>query len=157
MSSLPVHSGLAVSWAISTTGIATGAGIGAAVKSWRFEEQEAEKTCQKELHYDGSTGSVIGSTRFQFVKTMRLRVYPWSSTEVGAESASILPAAGDEITITDTADTDVAGVYEVERASKIKRFNNKVYIDLDILVHGDNENGISHGSPANTRISSPVA
>lgn len=140
----PLHTGLAVAWGIPATGLATGAGIGAVIKSWKADEMDLEITSQKELHHDPASGAVIGSTRFQGLKTLRLRYYPYGSSVAGANAATPVPDVGSEVTITDAINTDITGTYEVDQVSKPLRKDSKVFVDMTLIRHGDNANNTAN-------------
>jgi len=90
-----------VFWSLSTTVSGDGVGTGI-VQSIDFNEESDEKIIKGS---DGATKSIIFSDQRQ---TCTVEIIPSGATESLARAASVLPAVGASVTITDAQDSEIA-------------------------------------------------
>jgi hypothetical protein len=133
-------------------GISTGQ-IGSGTAYLMPTEQDFTKTRQSIQHHEPVDGSVIGETFFEKQSTQRLRVYPAGATNLDATNANkTIMEPGDEVTLVDTADPEIAGFWVVTEVGKQCRFADKKYWDIGLRRWGNNIIGASGG-----RISATIA
>jgi hypothetical protein len=132
------HQNVAVVWGIGTTDITVGTGLILRINGQTYS-RESEM-----VEHRSTSGEVIGRTRFNFTKRVELEVYPTASTVANANAAMLAaPEVGEAVTLTDSVDTDISGVYEVMEASRPKSPTEKVMIRLVLLRN----EGFTPGAP----------
>jgi len=101
MSVMRAATSAVVFWSLSTTVSGTGVGTGI-VQSVDFGEESDEKAIKGA---DGATKALIFSDPRQ---TCTMEIIPSGATEALARTASVLPAVGASITVTDSQDSEIA-------------------------------------------------
>jgi len=101
MSVMRAATSAVVFWSLSTTVSGTGVGTGI-VQSVDFGEESDEKAIKGA---DGATKALIFSDARQ---TLTVEIIPSGATEALARAASVLPAVGATVTVTDSQDSEIA-------------------------------------------------
>lgn len=128
---MATQKGIGVVWGIGTTEITAGTG------RLRHTGQTLGKDTEISEHRN-EAGDFIGVTSFAGTQTLELEVYPAGvATASGdlakAVSASVnIPTPGSTVSLTDSADTDVAGTWYVTASSKRRSNTDKVVVNLSL-------------------------
>jgi hypothetical protein len=131
-----IQKGLAVAWSITTTSGAMGIsqivsiGVGALL---RPTSQALTHDGEQVEHIDPATGNAIGITVYNRTSTLEMTVYPSADSLAEAKSvAALLPKKGDNMTIADTGDGQLNGVWHVESATKNKEAGSAVTFNVSL-------------------------
>lgn len=129
---MATYQGIGVVWGISTTNPSAGAGVLRQTSQTYTEDAEM-------IEHRDTSGEVIGLSHFNQTQTIELDVYPAAATLANANAALVnMPSPGDTVTLTDTTDTDVAGVYTCMSATKNKVATDKVSFRLSLKRYAKN-------------------
>ena len=138
---MPTYQGIGVVWGITTTNPSAGAGVLRQTSQTYTEDAEM-------IEHRDINGEVIGLTHFNQTQTVELDVYPSGTTLANANAALVnMPSPGDTVTLTDSVDGDVAGVYTVMSASKNKLSTDKVSFRLSLKMYNQNTSFTPSASP----------
>ena len=127
-----IQKGLAVAWSITTTanGMAI-TGIGAAILN--PTSQALTHDGEQVEHIDPATGAAKGVTIFNRTSTLEMTVYPSAGSKAVAKTAAaLLPKKGDNMTIVDAEDAQIAGQWHVESATKNKEAGSAVSFNVSL-------------------------
>lgn len=123
--------GIGVVWGIGTTNITAGTGL------LRHTGQSLSRDVEM-VEHRGTDGDFIGVTTFAGTKTLELDVYPagdagGSGDIAKAVNANVnIPAPGSTVTLTDSADSDIAGTWLVTASGKRKTNTDKTVVTLSL-------------------------
>jgi hypothetical protein len=125
-----IQKGLGVVWGISSTPLAIGTGVIVFTSQTVGSESD-------EVEHRNSLGEVAGITTFNVRETLEATVYPSSTTApnntiAAAVSANVLPKAGSNLVIVDSADADVGKTWHVVSATKTKSNEDKVSFNVSL-------------------------
>lgn len=123
---MATQKGIGVSWGIGTTSVTAGTGV------LRHTGQSLTKDIELVEHRDTS-GEVVGTTTFNATQSLELDVYPAGTTLATAADALVnFPAPGSTVTLTDSGDAEIDGVWLVTASSKRKTNTDKVIGTLSL-------------------------
>lgn len=137
-----IHKGKAVPFGITNTkgsGITytLGATAGTAFKV-ALTGQDLSKDASLEEHIDPATGEPFALTFYNPTSEQSLKCFPYEASVTLAQGdtagdANILPSIGDQMTLIDTLDPDMAGTtYVVIKCGKSKVNNGRVNFDVTV-------------------------
>ena len=123
---MATQNGIGVSWGIGTTNITAGTGV------LRNTGQSLSKDIELIEHRDTS-GEVAGTSTFNATQALELDVYPAGTTLATAADALVnFPTPGSTVTLTDSGDAEIDGVWLVTASSKRKTNTDKVIGTLSL-------------------------
>lgn len=136
----PTYQKIGVVWGISTTNPTVGgSGVGILRQTSQTYTEDAEM-----VEHRDTNGDVIGLTHFNQTQSIELDVYPAGTTLANANTALVnMPSPGEIVTLVDSTDTDIAGVYVVMSAAKNKSTSDKVNFRLSLKKYS----GFTAASP----------
>lgn len=125
---MATQKGIGVVWGIGTTELSVGSASG----KLKHTSQSLGKDIELMEHRDES-GEVKGVTTFNATQTLELDIYPAGATLAAAADALVnFPAPGSTVTLTDSGDTEIDGVWLVTASSKRKTNTDKVIGTLSL-------------------------
>lgn len=127
---MAIQKGIGVVWGIGTTDLAAGTGV------LRLTGENYSRD-KEFVEHRGTDGEHVGVTSFGGTTTLELDVYPASDTAsptlAEAVNANInLPTVGATVTLTDSADTDIAGDWLCVAVGKRKTNTDKTVATVSL-------------------------
>jgi hypothetical protein len=122
-----IQKGIAVQWSISTGDTVAGTGV------IRHTAQTLTKDAEMVEHRDPATGAVVGVTTFNRNETLELTVYPSGAMlETANNAAAAIPLAGENLTLSDSTNSQFNGIWHVERATINRAVGDKATFNVTL-------------------------